>query len=291
MSGLSRHEINEKYNFFSSSFGSYRKVTDTPTIWRGRKVTLWEHLATPDGYLLNNTWCSSSSTYSREIWQGFVEEHPIPDPLGIRLRCLPLQRALAKPIGYSTTFDVALFKQSKGVEQKPWQYDYISLYAGDTVRIWCKYNDPTESTDNISITTWSADIHAAIPAPRTTPHVMTRMQCDVYLELAFTTASLYAIGEDFESLPFVGDVTHIGWSEDGITIGWSKVTSYEIKEAYLTIPESGPQTYMGGQHLIHEWIKEGALYGYKVTIPYRSDASGTTAIVVHNMEGHWRSCS
>ena len=282
---LSRHEINEKYNFFASSFGSYRKVTDTPTIWRGRRVTLWEHLVTPDGYLLNNTWCSSSSTYSRELWQGFIEESPIPDPLGIRLRCLPIQRMLAKPIGYSTKFDVALFKSSAGVEHRPWDYDYVSLYSGDTIRIWCKYNDPTEAGDNISIATWEADIHSAIPSPRTSPHMMTRMQCDAYLESSLTTASLYASGEDFESLPFVGDVEYVNWTELGITIGWSKVSNYEIKEAYVTVPEQGPQAYMSGMHIISEWMKEGALYGYKMTIPYRKDATGTTALVIHNMEG------
>ena len=92
-----------------SMAGTYKRqsptmkhVTDKPVTWRGRHVTLWRHLVSPDGRVLNDEWCDTGTLtkHCRVIWRGYVDSPPRPTGPGMVLRCLPLIRKAAQPIGH-----------------------------------------------------------------------------------------------------------------------------------------------------------------------------------------------
>lgn len=82
----------------SSTASGYRFATDRPLYWRGRLVTIYEHLVGPDGRALATTACSVG-TYCRELWKGYVDEQPQVSGRQMMLRCLPIERLLAQDLG------------------------------------------------------------------------------------------------------------------------------------------------------------------------------------------------
>lgn len=77
---------------------TYRWLTDTPEVWRGRFTVLHRHLVSPEGRALDATW--RTGTYHREEWAGFIDEAPRVGTWGMELRCLPLVRLAAQEVGY-----------------------------------------------------------------------------------------------------------------------------------------------------------------------------------------------
>lgn len=98
--GCTRGVVGHPYKYSATS-PTYRVVTDTPLIWRGRQVTIYAHLVSPEGRVLDSQW--TTGTYSREIWRGSIDSVPQPIGRGFRLRCMPLARALAGQVGFDTT--------------------------------------------------------------------------------------------------------------------------------------------------------------------------------------------
>ena len=92
----------EAWDYQATSPSSYREVTDKPVIWRGRFVTLWEHLVSPAGHIVESTW--STGTYARPIWRGYIAEVPLPGAHGMSIRCLPLVRLLGQEVGHEASF-------------------------------------------------------------------------------------------------------------------------------------------------------------------------------------------
>ena len=82
----------------SSTASGYRYCTDRPQYWRGRFVTVFEHLIAPDGRALAPIACEVD-TYCREFWKGYVDAQPQIDGRQMLLRCLPIERLLAQDLG------------------------------------------------------------------------------------------------------------------------------------------------------------------------------------------------
>ena len=82
----------------SSTVSGYRYCTDRPQYWRGRFVTVYEHIVGPDGRALASTACTVGS-YCRELWKGYVDSQPQIDGRQMLLRCLPIERLLAQDLG------------------------------------------------------------------------------------------------------------------------------------------------------------------------------------------------
>jgi hypothetical protein len=82
----------------SSTASGYRFATDTPLYWRGRLVTLYEHLVGPDGRALAAT-ANTVGSYCRELWKGYIDAQPQVDGQQMLLRALPVHRLLAQQLG------------------------------------------------------------------------------------------------------------------------------------------------------------------------------------------------
>jgi hypothetical protein len=96
--GVTRAVAGLNYLHPSSTASGYRFCTDRPQYWRGRFVTVYEHLVGPDGRALAGTACSVGS-YCREFWKGYVDAQPQIDGRQMLLRCLPIERLLAQDLG------------------------------------------------------------------------------------------------------------------------------------------------------------------------------------------------
>ena len=286
--GLTRGEINQKYTFKSTSFSSYRFVTNSPMVWRGRQVTLWEHLVTPDGYMIPSQWMNG--TYAREIWKGYVDEMPTPDALGMRLRCLPLQRLLSKKSGYNTTFDVYNHGPFGGGGYK-YASAVVASRPGDTIEIVVLYNDGDPTSAALLATYFELDLYAETGSSADVV-VMQKTTHNGLLHKALLDSG------GFESLNWVGDLKIVDFDVLGETIYFTQVANYEVTEGYFIVPEDGPEAYAPGKYKINEWLTGGklvtidgvavfqpAVIGYQVFIPYRVAGQHNKTIAVHNMEG------
>ena len=111
--GVTRGAVGFKYIHKKDSFTTHRMVTDRPRSWRGRFVTIYEQLCDPTGRPLEAVH-ATNSTYTREIWRGFIDEQPNPARYGFELNCLTLERRLSQTLGFTQNWErvepVALFK-------------------------------------------------------------------------------------------------------------------------------------------------------------------------------------
>ena len=118
----------------SSSASGYRFCTDRPQYWRGRLVTLYEHLVGPDGRALSSVACSVGS-YCRELWKGYVDAQPQVDGRQMVLRCLPIERLLAQKMGGSAKGEV-IYQPAEG-ENGSTQNEFgilpVILTPGDSI--------------------------------------------------------------------------------------------------------------------------------------------------------------
>jgi hypothetical protein len=97
--GCTRGYLGYAYKFRKDDPGSHGLVTPTPHSWRGRFVTIYEHLVSPEGRILDSTW--TEGTYQRELWKGYVTAPPVPAKLGMRLEVANLIRLAAQDLGSS----------------------------------------------------------------------------------------------------------------------------------------------------------------------------------------------
>ena len=110
----------------------FKTLTNIPQIWRGRFVTLHQHIVSPEGRMLDSTWLTG--TYHREIWKGFIDSPPVPDIFGMRLRCLPLVRLLSRPFG--TADELPILRFGEGVtlgEEAPGDFPIVMRDFGGAV--------------------------------------------------------------------------------------------------------------------------------------------------------------
>ena len=95
--GCTRGYLSNAYTFKKDDAGSNSIITPTPYAWKGRFVTVHEHLISPEGRILSSTLCTGD--YQREIWKGYIAETPVPDKAGMKLKALPLVRLVTQPLG------------------------------------------------------------------------------------------------------------------------------------------------------------------------------------------------
>ena len=119
------------YLHSATSIASSRYCTDTPKLWRGRFVTLTEHIVDPEGRMVESAW--NTGTYQREIWRGYIQAPPVPGAVAMSLSCLPLCRLLGNPLGFSVEW------QDNRKTESPWKTfygeEYLPFYATGTERV------------------------------------------------------------------------------------------------------------------------------------------------------------
>ena len=99
-------------NVYSVRSPTFSRVSDRPLVWRGREVTLWRQLVSPEGRIIDDTWCDTSSTYARVLWRGYIDAPPKPSTEGMTLRALPLIRRASLPIGHDV--EAAIYETLPG---------------------------------------------------------------------------------------------------------------------------------------------------------------------------------
>ena len=88
-------------NLYNKRSPTYSRIANKPIMYRGRDVTLWRIMTTPDGKILDSQICSTSSAYQRVIFRGFIDTPPRPCVEGMVMRCLPLVRRPGLEIGHA----------------------------------------------------------------------------------------------------------------------------------------------------------------------------------------------
>ena len=95
--GCTRGYLGYTYKFRKDDPGSHGIVTPTPYAWKGRFLTIYEHIVTPSGHILDGTW--TEGAYQRELFKGYIDDPPVPGKLGMSLKAMPLQRLGAMELG------------------------------------------------------------------------------------------------------------------------------------------------------------------------------------------------
>lgn len=151
-------------HYHTSQTGSgYRYVTDSPMFWRGRLLTLWEHLVSPDGYALGGDY-ATIGPYVRQAWKGYLDEEPKSGDEGIILRALPLQRMLSEEIGIKVQGEVSFDSNGFPFPLVVGAADLLAIEerAGSGLRVSGPDNAATLRWT--SLATWCALVNAHIKA-------------------------------------------------------------------------------------------------------------------------------
>jgi hypothetical protein len=119
----------------SSTASGYRFATDTPLYWRGRLVTLYEHLVGPDGRALAAT-ANTVGSYCRELWKGYIDAQPQVDGRQMLLRALPVHRLLAQELGGTAKGQVVFGPIGYGPEFPPSPLGKYPVYVTETDRLF-----------------------------------------------------------------------------------------------------------------------------------------------------------
>lgn len=135
--GCTRGYLGLAYAFRKDDPGSHGIVTPTPLAWKGRFVTIYEHLVSPEGRILDSTW--TEGTYNRELWKGYLSAPPRPGQLGMVLSALPLVRLAAQELGSSLQG-----KTIGGRSSKDWWSIPVYLTEGATVTFGVKMESATD---------------------------------------------------------------------------------------------------------------------------------------------------
>jgi hypothetical protein len=118
----------------SNTASGYRFATDTPLYWRGRLVTLYEHLVGPDGRALAAT-ANTVGTYCRELWKGYLDAQPQIDGRQMLLRTLPVHRLLAQELGGTAKGEVMFTTLSGGLEHEANPLGLYPVYVTNSDRV------------------------------------------------------------------------------------------------------------------------------------------------------------
>ena len=123
--GCTRGMLGYAYKFRKDDPGSHGIVTPTPYSWRGRFVTVYEHLLSPEGRILDSTW--TEGTYKREIFKGYIAEPPVPDKLGMKVQVTNLVRLAAQELGSSLRGETVGYRRPDDVLALPVYVDEGSV--------------------------------------------------------------------------------------------------------------------------------------------------------------------
>lgn len=111
LEGVRRGVCGRPHYHTSKTGSGYRYVTDAPMFWRGRLVTIWETLISPEGRGLGEGPLATLGPFTRHRWRGYIDDNPKPAEEGMILRCLPLVRALSTEVGYKLSGEINFDEQ------------------------------------------------------------------------------------------------------------------------------------------------------------------------------------
>lgn len=104
--GITRGVAGLAHYHTADTASAYAEVTDKPRYWRGRLVTVWCHLVSPEGRYLGTNWCTLGD-YCWQEWRGEIVEVPQPTRSGFALRVGSLVQKLAGKVGATIKGKVA----------------------------------------------------------------------------------------------------------------------------------------------------------------------------------------
>lgn len=138
---VTRGVLGFRYDYRADSPSSFSFVTDVPEVWIGRFVTLYRHVLTPEGRMLDATW--TEGDYCDVVWRGFIDSQPRRRRVGMYMRALPLFRLLGKPLGYKVGLRVVTPDP-----EDAYSFGTIPIVAGPTaqIRIRGSYSGPSSGT-------------------------------------------------------------------------------------------------------------------------------------------------
>ena len=130
--GCTRAVLGYSYANDANDISDFKTLTNIPQIWRGRFVTLHQHIVSPEGRMLDSTWFTG--TYHRELWKGYIDSPPVPDVFGMGFRCLPLVRLLARPFGSADELPILRFGEGVTLgEESPGDFPIVMRDFGGAV--------------------------------------------------------------------------------------------------------------------------------------------------------------
>lgn len=223
--GITRAVAGLAHYHTANAWGAYRQCTDTPVFWRGRLVTLWAHLVSPEGrYLGDGDWCTAG-TYCRQEWRGTVRDQPRPSHEGMVITCLPLVRVPSIEIG----------AEASGTVKNGWivseAQDTINVYTPSGIVAEVPTEPITTLNGIIDIRTWALIVSNNLAA-QSIPNSVTVTASKIILEIPNTVdvrVSANAWFIEFETTPgaAVGSPAvstrfelNLEWADGYINRGW-----------------------------------------------------------------------
>lgn len=228
--GITRAVAGLAHYHTANAWGAYRQCTDTPVFWRGRLVTLWAHLVSPEGrYLGDGDWCTAG-TYCRQEWRGTVRDQPRPSHEGMVLTCLPLVRVPGMEIG----------AEAQGRVLNGW----IVSEPQDTIAVWTPSailaevpTAPLAGDDGIiPLSQWAYTVSnhlTGLGVPNSVEVGRTRIIFELPAPGVDLRVSANAWFIEFETTPAVGSrfILNLAWADNAITHGWLVVELDMVEEA------------------------------------------------------------
>lgn len=136
----------------AEAISSYKQLTrNSPIYFRGRLVTLFEHLVAPDNrFPFASGQVNTVSTFCRELWKGYIDEHPQSKSKMMTLKALPIERIFTQsiPTGRSgkITYVVPAAVGNYGAGLNGFTND--AFYVTDSDRIFVK-NVPANVSEQL----------------------------------------------------------------------------------------------------------------------------------------------
>lgn len=159
LTGCTRGIAGKADRYSTASPSSFADVTDRPQIWRGRRVTIYEHILSPEGRFLQTTWLESGSL-TRRRWEGYIDDEPRPTEIGMTLRALPVQRLAAEEIGY----EIAMKVVRPTPDFASWVGFPIVASEGSSLIVRGRYTGPSSGTFEVTIGTYTTETPTTIGA-------------------------------------------------------------------------------------------------------------------------------
>lgn len=157
-------------------------IADTPSVWRGRLVTLYAQPCDATGYAPGSTWESTSSV----VWRGYITGEPVRarDGSGWDLQALPIDRMLARPLAGEMTGTVI-------------SSDGRFKVAADSITIWLTRTN----TSTAAVTKYVAALSPFADAGYSPGDLISMTEAEAAISDAWSTwASNAGVGAEFGDL-------------------------------------------------------------------------------------------
>jgi len=182
------------YPHLANALQGYGQVTDRPTQWRGRKVTLWTHLVTPCGRIVEDYLCAPSD-YIRQEWTGFIDKAPQVVNGTMVIHCQATVRKLDQSVGAKLEFNVVATDRFVASPNHAVSV-YIEYNAGSIITADLPSDLPSTP---ITITRWASllrdELLALLPAKWFVNIIVNSSEISVFVQ--------HAVVDSLESIVWV----------------------------------------------------------------------------------------